>query len=79
MSLERKDVRLYLDAEVHEALAVLADLGRQEIKELAEQIITAEVIRRVHAATVVAEKTARLGIVRSAPEPAGKSRYDPER
>lgn len=28
MSLDRKDLRLYLDAEVHEALAVLADIER---------------------------------------------------
>lgn len=78
MSLDRKDVRLYLDAEVHEALAVLADIARTEIKDLAEQIITSEVVRRVKAANVVAAKTARLGITRIDPDSPGRSRTDSE-
>lgn len=78
MSLERKDVRLYLDAEIHEALTVLADVERVELKEFAEALIRAEVLRRVHEASVIAAKTARLGLSRHEPERGGKCRSAPE-
>jgi hypothetical protein len=68
VSLKRKDLRLYLDAEIHEALNVLADVERMELQELAEQIIRAEVVRRVHAAMVIAGKAGRLGISREEAE-----------
>ena len=59
MSLERKDLRLKLDAEVHAALAVLADVDKSDMGELAERLIVDYVTRRVHDATVIAE---RLGV-----------------
>lgn len=68
MSLDRKDLRLYLDAEVHEALAVLADIERVELRELAEKIIHDRVLKEIRAANVIAERTARLGISRKKPD-----------
>ena len=62
MALERKDLRLKLDCEIHSALNVLSDVDGVLLSELAEQVITEYVRRRIHDATVVAEKTARLGI-----------------
>jgi hypothetical protein len=62
MSLERKDLRLKLDHEVHARLGVLADVGGMELAELAEKIIAEEVGRRIHAATVIAERAHRLGV-----------------
>jgi hypothetical protein len=62
MALERKDLRLKLDADVHSALQVLADVDKLNLCELAEQVLAEYVGRRIHDATVVAEKTARLGI-----------------
>lgn len=62
MSLERKDVRFKLDAEMHQALGVLAEIAQVDIGEFCEQIVRGEVVRRVHEATVISERTARLGI-----------------
>lgn len=62
MSLDRKDVRFKLDPNTHAGLAVLADVDQLDIAEWVERVVTQEVKRRVHAATVVAERAARLGI-----------------
>lgn len=65
MSLERKDVRFKLAPEMHQALTVLADCAQVDIGEFVELIIQREVVRRVHEASVIAEKTSRLGITGS--------------
>ena len=62
MSLERKDVRFKIGADMHQALSVLADIQQVDIGEYCEQIIQREVIRRVHESNVISERTARLGI-----------------
>ena len=62
MALERKDLRLKLDVDVHSALQVLADVDNVLLCELSEQVLVDYVRRRIHDATLVAEKTARLGI-----------------
>lgn len=62
MALERKDVRFKLDPDDHAALSVLADVSDSDIGEFVELIVQREIVRRVHAARVVAERTARLGI-----------------
>lgn len=64
MSLERKDLRIYLDADMHAGLAILADQDRVEIRELAERVVRDYVLDRVHAAIVIAEKAERAGLVR---------------
>lgn len=61
MSLERKDVRFKLDPDLHQALTVLAECAGCDIGVLVEQVVVGEVRRRVHEASVIAERTARLG------------------
>lgn len=62
MSIERKDVRFKLTPEMHQALTVLAEIGDVDIGEFVEGVVVREVLRRVHEASVIAERTARLGI-----------------
>jgi hypothetical protein len=73
MSLDRKDLRLKLDANTHAGLDLLADVDGMQLSDLAEQIIGEWVRRRIHAATVVAEGAARLGIAGNRRDSAGKS------
>lgn len=62
MALERKDLRLKLDAADHAALQLLADAEDCQLQDLAERILVRVLRRRVHAAIVVAERAQRLGI-----------------
>ena len=62
MALDRKDVRFKLTPDMHQALTVLAEIAQVDIGEFVELIVQREVVRRVHEATLVAERTARLGI-----------------
>lgn len=67
MALDRKDIRAKLDQDVHAALLVLAEIDQVDIGEFVERELVLVIKRRVHEATVIAERTARLGI-------SGKSR-----
>ena len=62
MALERKDVRFKLTPDMHQALTVLAEIAQVDIGEFVELIVQREVIRRVHEASVIADRTSRLGI-----------------
>lgn len=62
MSLERKDVRFKLHPDMHQALTVLAETAEVDIGEFCEMLIQREVVRRVHEASLIHERTARLGI-----------------
>lgn len=62
MALDRKDVRFKVAPEMHQALAVLAEIAGVDIGEFVEAIVEREVVKRVHEASVIAERTARLGI-----------------
>lgn len=74
MSLERKDVRFKLAPDVHGALTVLAECAQVDIGEFCELLIQREVLRRVHEATVIADRAARLGITGNGRESSGLSR-----
>lgn len=73
MSLERKDVRFKLNPADHAALAALADVADADMGEFVELIVTRELARRIHAARLVAEKTACWGTSGSGREPQGRS------
>jgi len=63
MSAEKKDVRFKLDAEDHAGLVLLADAD--DVHELAtwvERVVVREIRRRIHAATVIAERAKTKGI-----------------
>jgi hypothetical protein len=62
MSLERKDLRLKLDADDHAGLQLLAEADDVELAHFAERVLVREIRRRVHAAIVVADEAKRLGI-----------------
>lgn len=66
MSLERKDLRIKLDANDHQGLTLLAESEGRELNDWAERVLVREIRRRMHAAMVLAEKAKRLGIVGNA-------------
>jgi|688.fasta_scaffold409247_4 hypothetical protein len=66
MSIERKDLRLKLDADDHAGLQLLADAEDTDMGAWAEQLLKREIRRRVHAAIVLAKKAERLGIAGNA-------------
>ena len=74
MSLERKDVRFKLDPDAHTALAVLAECAGKDIGEFVEVVVQQEIERRVHEASVIAQRTAQLGISGKAREKQGAAR-----
>jgi hypothetical protein len=63
VSLERKDIRAKLDPDMHRALTVIADAEHVDIGEFVERELVRIIRDRVHAATVIAEETAGLGIL----------------
>lgn len=62
MTVERKDLRVKLDADDHTGLQLLAEADQCELSEWAERLLKREIRRRVHAAMVLADKAKRLGI-----------------
>ena len=65
MALERKGVRFKIDPDMHAALTALAEIAEiagKDLGEMCEQIVCGEVEKRLHAATVLVERTKRLGI-----------------
>lgn len=62
MSLERKDVRLKLSPTDHAGLALIAEIDGKEISEWVEIEVAKVVRRRIHEATVIAERSKRLGL-----------------
>lgn len=62
MSLERKDLRLKLNADDHQGMVLLAESESRELAEWAERELVRIIRRRVHAAIVLAESAKRLGI-----------------
>jgi hypothetical protein len=62
MSLERKDIRAKLDANMHRALTIICEADHMDINDWVEQLIVLEVRRRVHEAQSIAAETESLGI-----------------
>jgi hypothetical protein len=62
MSLEKKDVRMKLHPDMHAQLTVLAEVSRMEIGEFVESVLVGEINRRVHEASVIADRLSRLGL-----------------
>jgi hypothetical protein len=61
MSLDRKDVRLKISAEAHEALVSGADLKEKDISEYASLLLERALLGERHANRVHAERVARWG------------------
>lgn len=73
MSLERKDIRAKLDPDLHQALTVLCEVDDCDLGEFIEREIVRVILKRVHGASLIAERTAHLGINGSAREKPGTS------
>lgn len=71
MALDRKDVRAKLDPDLHAALVVLAEVDDLDLGEFIERELVRVIRERCHAANVIADRTARLGISRSGRESRG--------
>lgn len=62
MALDRKDVRAKLDPDMHAALTVLCDVDGCDLGEFIERELVRVIFKRVHGASVIAERTKGLGI-----------------
>lgn len=62
MSLERKDLRLKMDADDHAGLSLCAEADECDLAEWAERVLVRAVRRRIHAAQRIAKAAERLGI-----------------
>lgn len=78
MSLDRKDLRIYMPPDLHAAVLAMADADRMEPHELCEQVIQRYVVARAHAATVLAQHPAVAGLARIRPVSSGFDRIGPD-
>ena len=62
MSLDRKDVRTKLDADIHAILTVLAEVDGCDIGEWAERELIQVIKARVHEANLIHGAVQRLGM-----------------
>ncbi len=62
MSLDRKDVRLKLDHDMHQALGVLCEVERVDMGAFVERVVVDVIYQRLHAASLIADRAQRLGI-----------------
>ena len=65
--LDRLDIRAKLPPARHAELKAIAEVDGRDMGEIIEEVVLKYIERRVHDATVLAEKVGRLGI-------AGKNR-----
>jgi len=72
MALERKDLRLKLDADTHAGLSLIADVTDRDMADIVEQLVNEYVKRRIHEASLIADRARRLGIAGNGGESVGK-------
>ncbi len=73
MSLERPDVKFRLDPEYHSALKTICDADGVTLAEFVERHMVAAIRERVHAATLIAQRTAGLGISGNGRDPSASA------
>lgn len=73
MSLERKDARTKLDADVHAALKILCDAAGQTDAQYIEDIVAPVIMKRIHDATLIAAKATVAGITGNNRERSGRA------
>ncbi len=62
MSLERKDLRLKLDHDIHAGLSMLAEIEDCDMGKLVEELVIEYVEQRLREANVISERAKRIGI-----------------
>lgn len=73
MSLERKDVRFKLDADMHEALVAICEAKGLDIAKFIEALLVAEIQRLTHEASVITDRIRGQGTAGRARGPFGKN------
>lgn len=71
MSLDRKDIRGKLDPDFHAAFIAICEADGVTQAEFIERVLAPIIRDRVHAATVIAEKTVGLGLTGNNRESSG--------
>ena len=61
MSLERKDIRAKVDADVHESLRAICTARGIEIADFVEALVVPEVRRLIHEANLIVASLPRSG------------------
>lgn len=74
MGLERKDVRAYLDAEMHAALTRICSHRGVTVADFVEALLVREIDAIGHDAIQLADELRDLGIFRKNPESGGAGR-----
>lgn len=74
MAIERKDVRAKLDDDMHVALKAICDIDGVDMGEYIERIVVLAVEKRVHDATLLAERLHRAGFSGNARGVSGNAR-----
>lgn len=62
MALDRKDIRAKLDVDMHVALKAIAESEGMDDGEWIESVLVPVIRRKLHAASLIVEKTLRAGI-----------------
>jgi hypothetical protein len=70
--LDRKDVRLKLDHDIHAACKAIAETEGMEIAEWVEVVISGVAIKRVNMATLVVDRLTTSGSIRTFRDGSGK-------
>ena len=73
MSEPRKDVKVYLDPEIHSALRAICAAKDIGLGEYIERLVAPHVREIAHEAMVLADEFRRLGIARNLKESPGKA------
>ena len=68
MSLPKRDVKLWLDADVHSALKAICAAHDVGLGQYIEQLVTPHVRKVVHETTLMADEFRRSGIDRNGQE-----------
>lgn len=74
MSLRGKDFRCELDADLHEALRLMADHQGKPIQMLGAELLEKAIAGESHAFKVMLSRLERSGILRNAAENGGRER-----
>lgn len=74
MSIRGKDFRCELDADLHEALRVMAEHQNRPIQVLGAELLEEAIAGRFHSFKVILSRLERCGILRHGAENGGKVR-----
>jgi hypothetical protein len=78
VSIERKDIRAKLDAQVHAQLKVICECDAIEMGDYIELVLLPVIARRVHDAIELSARLHGLGISRKTRDSAGKTGIEQE-